>query len=55
MGSEREKLAGVMSALLASCMDDAMVELTELVGSSGWMEGSRAKTTRIKGRARGCS
>jgi hypothetical protein len=36
-------------------MDYAMVELIELVGSSGWMEGSRAKTIRIKGRARGCS
>ena len=55
MGREREKLARVTSALLASCMDDAMAELVELVGSSGWTEGSRAKTTGREGRARGCS
>ncbi|XP_066358035.1 subtilisin-like protease 3 [Miscanthus floridulus] len=51
----REKLARVTSALLASCMNDAMAELVELVGSSGWTEGSRAKTTGREGRARGCS
>jgi hypothetical protein len=55
MGSKREKLAEVTSALLVSCMDDAMVELTELVGSPGWMEESRAKTTGREERARGCS
>jgi len=55
MGREREKLARVTSALLASCMDDAMAELVELVGSSGWTEGSRATTTGREGRARGCS
>ena len=55
MGREREKLATVMSALLASCMDDAMAELVELMGGSGWTEGNRAKTTGREGRARGCS
>ena len=55
MGREREKLARVTGALLASCMDDAMAEIVELVGSSGWTEGRRAKTTGREGRARGCS
>jgi hypothetical protein len=32
MAREGEKLARVLSALLASDMDDAMAELTELVG-----------------------
>ena len=36
--------------LFASCMD-AMAELMELVGSSGWTEGSTAKTTGREGRA----
>jgi hypothetical protein len=54
MGRERETLAGVTSALLASSMD-TMAELIELVGIMGWKEGSRAKTTGREGRARGCS
>jgi hypothetical protein len=53
MGREREMLARVMSALLASCMD-TMAKLIELVGIIGWKEGSRAKITRREGRARGC-
>ena len=55
MGRERKKLARVRSALLASCMDDAMAELVELVRSSGWTEGNRVKTTGREGGARGCS
>jgi hypothetical protein len=51
---ERETLARVTSALLASCMD-TMAKLIELVGIMGWKEGSRARTTRREGIARGCS
>ena len=39
MGWEREKATGV---LLASCVN-AMAELVELVGNSGWMERSKEK------------
>jgi hypothetical protein len=54
MGRERQMLARVTSALLASCMD-TMAELVELMGIMGWKEGTRAKTTGREGRARGCS
>jgi hypothetical protein len=55
MGRKREKLARVTSDLRAPCMDDAMSELTELMGSSGWKKGSKTKTIGREGRARGCS
>jgi hypothetical protein len=54
MGRERETLARVTSALLASCMD-TMAKLVELVGITGCKEGSRARTTRREGIVRGCS
>jgi hypothetical protein len=40
--------------LLASCMDDAMVELVEL-GTAKDKEGNKEKTTGRVERARGCS
>jgi hypothetical protein len=55
MGREREKLARAMSALLASCMDDVMAELTELVGIMDWTKKSREEIIGRDGRARGCS
>jgi hypothetical protein len=55
MGREREKLARATSALLASCMDDAMAELIELVGIMDWTKNSREEITGRDGRARGCS
>ena len=54
-GKGEREASKVTSALLASCMDDAMAELVELVGSSGWTEGNRAKTIGREGRAGGCS
>ena len=53
MGREREKLARVTSAFLASCMDDAMAELVELVSSSGWTEGKQGEDHREGGKSEG--
>ena len=53
MGREREKLARVTSALLASCMADAMAELVELVSSSGWTEGKQGEDHREGGKSEG--
>ena len=47
----REKATSV---LLASCVN-AMAELMELVGNSGWKERSREKVMGEERRARGCS
>ena len=51
MGWEREKTTSV---LLASCVN-AMAELMELVGNSGWKERSKEKVAAEERRARGCS
>ena len=51
MGWEREKATSI---LLASCMN-AMAELMELVGNSGWKERSKEKVAAEERRARGCS
>jgi len=51
MGWEREKATSV---LLASRVN-AMAELMELVGNSGWKERSREKVAGEERRARECS